>query len=249
MLNPAPVGTGSSPRRLPGVKGANVPKSATWDAQGPNGAEPGVTLWGCPTWGGQRCCSPHQDPVLGTGPQGTASAGWGGGRRMGGGARGARCQPQPNCPLLFSPLAEKTGKVLGEFARCYKEQYGVALFNSVRYEIEGNGGPQAQLLHRKVRARPHRPGRDEGTASSSSPCFGQPRRNWERNPQDKEMDGVSSPRGSPGRFSSQIPAASTPRDRARLALGCSPAWTCLRQAGWLEVLLAAEELLGTACAQ
>ncbi|XP_050763969.1 protein Niban 2 [Gymnogyps californianus] len=47
-------------------------------------------------------------------------------------------------------IAEKTGKVLGEFCRCYKEQYGVALFNSVRYEIEGNGGPQAQLLHRKV---------------------------------------------------------------------------------------------------
>lgn len=134
-----------------------MPKSATWDAQGPNGAEPGITLWGCPTRGGQRCCSPHQDPVLGTGPQGTASAGWGGGRRMGWGARGARCQPQPNSPLFFSPLAEKTGKVLGEFARCYKEQYGVALFNSVRYEIEGNGGPQAQLLHRKVRARPHPP--------------------------------------------------------------------------------------------
>ncbi|NWX23514.1 NIBL1 protein, partial [Aegotheles bennettii] len=45
---------------------------------------------------------------------------------------------------------EKTGKVLGEFCQCYREQYGVALFNSVRYEIEGNGGPQAQLLHRKV---------------------------------------------------------------------------------------------------
>lgn len=53
---------------------------------------------------------------------------------------------------LCSLLAERTGKVLGEFCRCYKEQYGVALFNSVRYEIEGNGGPQAQLLHRKVRA-------------------------------------------------------------------------------------------------
>ncbi|XP_035197607.1 protein Niban 2 isoform X2 [Oxyura jamaicensis] len=52
-------------------------------------------------------------------------------------------------------IAEKTGKVLGEFARCYKEQYGVALFNSVRYEIEGNGGPQAQLLHRKVPLEDH----------------------------------------------------------------------------------------------
>ncbi|KFW82787.1 Niban-like 1, partial [Manacus vitellinus] len=52
-------------------------------------------------------------------------------------------------------FAEKTGKVLGEFCRCYKEQYGVALFNSVRYEIEGNGGPQAQLLHRKVPLEDH----------------------------------------------------------------------------------------------
>ncbi|XP_015276654.1 PREDICTED: niban-like protein 1 [Gekko japonicus] len=47
-------------------------------------------------------------------------------------------------------IAEKTGKVLADFARFYEEQYGVALFNSVRYEIEGGGGPQAQLLHRKV---------------------------------------------------------------------------------------------------
>uniref|UniRef100_A0A8C5UJ55 Niban apoptosis regulator 2 n=1 Tax=Malurus cyaneus samueli TaxID=2593467 RepID=A0A8C5UJ55_9PASS len=47
---------------------------------------------------------------------------------------------------------KRTGKVLGEFCRCYREQFGVALFNSVRYEIEGAGGPQAQLLHRKVRA-------------------------------------------------------------------------------------------------
>ncbi|XP_053939935.1 protein Niban 2 [Cuculus canorus] len=52
-------------------------------------------------------------------------------------------------------IAEKTGKVLGEFCRCYREQYGVALFNSVRYEIEGNGGPQAQLLHRKVPLEDH----------------------------------------------------------------------------------------------
>ncbi|XP_057894354.1 protein Niban 2 isoform X3 [Melospiza georgiana] len=51
-------------------------------------------------------------------------------------------------------IAERTGKVLGEFCRCYKEQFGVALFNSVRYEIEGAGSPQAQLLHRKVRAPP-----------------------------------------------------------------------------------------------
>ncbi|RMB93506.1 hypothetical protein DUI87_30204 [Hirundo rustica rustica] len=52
-------------------------------------------------------------------------------------------------------IAEKTGKVLGEFCRCYKEQFGVALFNSVRYEIEGAGGPQPQLLHRKVPLEDH----------------------------------------------------------------------------------------------
>lgn len=61
-------------------------------------------------------------------------------------------KPSPCLTWLCCPFAEKTGKVLGEFCRCYKEQFGVALFNSVRYEIEGAGGPQAQLLHRKVRA-------------------------------------------------------------------------------------------------
>ncbi|XP_071622628.1 protein Niban 2 [Heliangelus exortis] len=52
-------------------------------------------------------------------------------------------------------IAERTGKVLGEFCRCYRDQLGVALFNSVRYEIEGTGGPQAQLLHRKVPLEDH----------------------------------------------------------------------------------------------
>lgn len=47
-------------------------------------------------------------------------------------------------------ISEKTGKVAGEFCRYYEQQFGVALFNSVRYEIEGNGGPQTQLLHRKA---------------------------------------------------------------------------------------------------
>ncbi|XP_063792490.1 protein Niban 2-like [Pseudophryne corroboree] len=47
-------------------------------------------------------------------------------------------------------IAERTGKLLAEFGKLYEEQYGVALFNSVRYEIEGNGGPQTQLLHRKT---------------------------------------------------------------------------------------------------
>ncbi|NXA40464.1 NIBL1 protein, partial [Eudromia elegans] len=61
----------------------------------------------------------------------------------------------PASPPLCPSLAEKTGQVLAEFCRCYREQYGVALFNSVRYEIEGNGGPQAQLLHRKVPLEDH----------------------------------------------------------------------------------------------
>uniref|UniRef100_A0A8C9KF34 Protein Niban 2 n=1 Tax=Panthera tigris altaica TaxID=74533 RepID=A0A8C9KF34_PANTA len=44
----------------------------------------------------------------------------------------------------------KTGKILTEFLRFYEDQYGVALFNSMRHEIEGTGAPQAQLLWRKV---------------------------------------------------------------------------------------------------
>uniref|UniRef100_A0A452SFL1 Protein Niban 2 n=1 Tax=Ursus americanus TaxID=9643 RepID=A0A452SFL1_URSAM len=47
-------------------------------------------------------------------------------------------------------IAEKTGKILTEFLRFYEDQYGVALFNSMRHEIEGTGLPQAQLLWRKV---------------------------------------------------------------------------------------------------
>ncbi|XP_063172424.1 protein Niban 2 [Candoia aspera] len=47
-------------------------------------------------------------------------------------------------------IAGKTDKILAEFSQFYKEQYGVALFNSVRFEIEGGTGPQSQLLHRKV---------------------------------------------------------------------------------------------------
>lgn len=47
-------------------------------------------------------------------------------------------------------IAEKTGKILTEFLRFYEDQYGVALFNSMRHEIEGTGVPQAQLLWRKV---------------------------------------------------------------------------------------------------
>ncbi|XP_023557420.1 niban-like protein 1 [Octodon degus] len=47
-------------------------------------------------------------------------------------------------------IAEKTEKILREFLQFYEDQYGVALFNSMRHEIEGTGLPQEQLLWRKV---------------------------------------------------------------------------------------------------
>uniref|UniRef100_A0A8C8LKB3 PH domain-containing protein n=1 Tax=Oncorhynchus tshawytscha TaxID=74940 RepID=A0A8C8LKB3_ONCTS len=40
--------------------------------------------------------------------------------------------------------------VIGEFGRLYEQQYAVALFNKVRFDIEGGGGPQPQLLRRKA---------------------------------------------------------------------------------------------------
>uniref|UniRef100_A0A671YT80 Niban apoptosis regulator 2a n=1 Tax=Sparus aurata TaxID=8175 RepID=A0A671YT80_SPAAU len=39
--------------------------------------------------------------------------------------------------------------VVTEFGDVYEQQYAVALFNSVRFEIEGGGATQSQLLHRK----------------------------------------------------------------------------------------------------
>ncbi|GAA6078123.1 protein Niban 2a isoform X1, partial [Tachysurus ichikawai] len=42
-----------------------------------------------------------------------------------------------------------TRKVMTEFGKVYRQQYAVALFNSVRFEIEGGGNTQIQLLHRK----------------------------------------------------------------------------------------------------
>ncbi|XP_066569355.1 protein Niban 2a [Amia ocellicauda] len=47
-------------------------------------------------------------------------------------------------------ITARTAEVMGEVGRLYKQQYSVALFNSVRFEIEGSGAPQPQLLHRKV---------------------------------------------------------------------------------------------------
>ncbi|XP_072520943.1 protein Niban 2b [Salminus brasiliensis] len=47
-------------------------------------------------------------------------------------------------------ITVRTSEVIGEFGRLYEQQYVVALFNKVRYDVEGGGGPQPQLLHRKV---------------------------------------------------------------------------------------------------
>ncbi|XP_077478867.1 protein Niban 2a [Stigmatopora argus] len=46
-------------------------------------------------------------------------------------------------------IAVRTRDVMRQFSDLYKQQYAVALFNSVRYELEGGSGPQSQLLHRK----------------------------------------------------------------------------------------------------
>ncbi|KAF0033705.1 hypothetical protein F2P81_013771 [Scophthalmus maximus] len=59
-----------------------------------------------------------------------------------------------SCPILISTpgaaLITRTAVVNGEFGRLYEQQYAVALFNKVRFDVEGGGGPQAQLLHRKI---------------------------------------------------------------------------------------------------
>ncbi|KAM4635049.1 protein Niban 2a [Polymixia lowei] len=46
-------------------------------------------------------------------------------------------------------IAARTKEVMQDFGGIYEQQYTVALFNSVRFEIEGGGGTQSQLLHRK----------------------------------------------------------------------------------------------------
>lgn len=45
----------------------------------------------------------------------------------------------------------RTSEVMSQFGGLYEQQYGVALFNKVRFDVEGGGGPQPQLLHRKVK--------------------------------------------------------------------------------------------------
>ncbi|XP_030647623.1 protein Niban 2b [Chanos chanos] len=47
-------------------------------------------------------------------------------------------------------ITARTKEVMGEFCQLYEKQYAVALFNQVRFDVEGGGGPQPQLLHRKV---------------------------------------------------------------------------------------------------
>ncbi|KAF3851643.1 hypothetical protein F7725_013415 [Dissostichus mawsoni] len=47
-------------------------------------------------------------------------------------------------------VSAQTREVMGEFGRLYEQQYAVALFNKVRFDIEGGAGPQPQLLHRKI---------------------------------------------------------------------------------------------------
>ncbi|MCI4386893.1 hypothetical protein PGIGA_G00067960 [Pangasianodon gigas] len=46
-------------------------------------------------------------------------------------------------------ITAHTRKVMTEFGKVYGQQYAVALFNNVRFEIEGGGNVQSQLLHRK----------------------------------------------------------------------------------------------------
>uniref|UniRef100_A0AAX7VTA6 PH domain-containing protein n=1 Tax=Astatotilapia calliptera TaxID=8154 RepID=A0AAX7VTA6_ASTCA len=41
-------------------------------------------------------------------------------------------------------------QVIAEFGRLYEQQYAVALFNKVRFDVEGGGTLQPQLLHRKI---------------------------------------------------------------------------------------------------
>lgn len=63
-----------------------------------------------------------------------------------------------SCPVSCSPngthvlcVPGRTTEVMNGFGRVYEQQFAVALFNKVRFDIEGGGGPQPQLLHRKVK--------------------------------------------------------------------------------------------------
>lgn len=54
------------------------------------------------------------------------------------------------CVCVCVLFEARTKEVMQEFGKIYEQQYAVALFNSVRFEIEGGRGLQSQLLHRKV---------------------------------------------------------------------------------------------------
>ncbi|KAF5901020.1 niban-like protein 1, partial [Clarias magur] len=54
------------------------------------------------------------------------------------------------CTCLRRLIDARTAEVLSNFKSLYEQQYAVALFNKLRYDVEGGGGPQPQLLHRKV---------------------------------------------------------------------------------------------------
>lgn len=43
----------------------------------------------------------------------------------------------PTSEPVYPSLSEKTGKILTEFLRFYEDQYGVALFNSMRKNSKG----------------------------------------------------------------------------------------------------------------
>ena len=47
-------------------------------------------------------------------------------------------------------VVARSSELLQAFGHLYQQQYAVALFNSIRFDVEGGGGPQAQLLQRKV---------------------------------------------------------------------------------------------------
>lgn len=69
-----------------------------------------------------------------------------------------QCQPASMGDVVSSHLDEakrgviagRTTGVMNGFGRVYEQQFAVALFNKVRFDIEGGGGPQPQLLHRKI---------------------------------------------------------------------------------------------------
>lgn len=67
-------------------------------------------------------------------------------------------------------LEARTKEVMQEFGQTYKQQHAVALFNSVRFEIEGGAAPQSQLLHRKAGLVARAFNQDKVTPSLNTRC-------------------------------------------------------------------------------